>query len=299
MTESLSTPWKEKLRKVIGAPNDSLIPSFTLVLLLLKFGVDQMPGFGSPEIGAIFSFLCCLALLHRPLQTNRHFWLVLVGVQAIFLLLYWEKHDNHNYLIVYWSLAISLGLFFEGEERIKAWILSASTLIAATMILAAFQKCRADGYLDGSFFLYKILTSQRFEFLGLITDFDSVRVVKENAIILDGIKSNTQPENLVGATPALEQIALFVTWWGLSLEAITGLLFVCPERFRFSHWKHPFLLVFCATVYTLLPIRAFGAVLLLMGFVQTKPHQFYLRLGYLVALVYIYFFSSVVIKAVL
>jgi len=298
MSEFAEVAFKKRVHSALEVSNETLIPSLTLLLLLIKFAVGLMPKFGSPFIGAVLCVLCAVALIHRPLQLNRYLWGAITACQMVFLALYWQFHDNHNYLICYWSFALFLGLWFDEDERLKAWALSAATLLGATMLVAVAQKCRSEFYLDGSFFLYRFLTDPRFEFLGMIADVDLHPIIEQNYQILDQLKSNTKVATLVGANDLLRNLASVMTWWGIILEALIGIFFLLPKSNRFAYWGHPLLLVFCGTVYALLPVRGFAMVLLLMGLVQTKPEQALLRGTYLVFMIYIFLLAAPVLNVV-
>lgn len=188
-------------------------------------------------------------------------------------LITWYAIDNHQYLLIYWCLALCLTLGLGPEDRDPSLARSASLLLGTAMLLAAVQKLLSPSYLSGAFFEYTLLSDARFESLSWALGNLSLAQLNDNRAIAaltdgGGISPGGSAVTLI-VTDQLRRLARVMTWFTLVMEGILAVLFLVPRASaRRAVLRSVVLVVFLVAVYPVAPVIGFAWVLIVMGLAQ-------------------------------
>jgi hypothetical protein len=227
------------------------------------------------------ALLAVAALLHRPLCARPLLWylagaFVLAGVWVD-----WAAADNHQYLIGYWCLAMSLAAAGDAPEWSAAR--SARWLVALCFGFAALWKMLSPDFLDGSFFHHALLNDRRFAGVAALLAGITPEQAEANRAAVAAL---TSPDATLQAvrlmdTPATWTIARALTAWTVAVELVIALAFLLPRPRRLSAARDVALMTFVATTYAVAPVVGFGWMLLLMGYAAAEPERARTRAAYL------------------
>lgn len=241
-----------------------LATSATLLMLLLHMN----PSLDWFARAAVIGFgVSCL--LFRPLLRRAAGWIALTGVIAFAMYREGIYLDNHEYLILYWVLAIACSCFAPNPERALA--LSARLLIGLCFGFATFWKLISPDFASGAFFQYTLLTDGRFAEIAQGLGGVTAESLAANDASLRAYLSGNDGVSSVQLTSSagLAVVARVMAWWTIFIEGAIALLFLLPRRFAASRWRDPFLVVFLLTTYSLAPVVRFAWVLGAMGMMQS------------------------------
>ena len=82
------------------------------------------------------------------------------------------------------------------------------------------------------------------------------------------------------------------TAWNLFEQTLVAVTFLAPTNSRLGRLRDVALLLFCYTIYAVVPVVSFGWLLLAMGVSQSRPSSV-LRVGYLAAFLILVFYIEV------
>lgn len=238
--------------------------------------------------------LAVLALLFPSALRTPALWGAIAFLLAVWVIRTWPLADNHNYLFVYWTLAIFLALCSRQPERTLAK--SARWLVAAVFLWATVWKAiLSPDYMDGRFYRVRLLTDQRFA--------QTVQVVGGlSADQLAAARGYLEPPpfgepSLVSPAlaepPAVTRLATFLTWSTVALEAAVALAFLLSWGRWTSAVRHGVLLTFCAAAYAVAPVAGFGWLLISMGVVQSPAEARRLRAIYVIVFLTLRFYLDI------
>lgn len=218
--------------------------------------------------------LAVSALLLRPLMRNPLVWFGLVVVFAWSFTFSWAEQNNHDYLKVYWCLAVGVSLLAADAGR--ALRFNARVLIGLCFFFATFWKLVSPDYPDGSFFTYFLLQDSRFGLFaenlgGLDAGALASDQMARGAHSLFGDPAEPIPTPLA---PAVVWVAHFMTWWTVAIEGAVAAAFLLPRRFFLARWRDLVLFAFVISTYVVAPILYFAWMLLAMGVVQCERERF-------------------------
>lgn len=261
-----------------------IILKMMLIVLLLRAGNTwylELP----------ITLLCMVAILQPMVLQNYNFWFVITVVLAAGNYQDWYSIDNHKYLITYTCLAIYLSLLTPTPERTFAH--NARYLIGLCFLLATLWKVISPDYLDSSFFHYKLLTDSRFQNAAeFFSGYTSGMFLDNKATITALLRFNSVQQTIqLYDTLLIHYLAQCLTWWTILIEGVVAAAFLCPTQHRFSAWRHPLLLSFLFTTYTIAPVIGFGWVLAVLGAAQATDAK-HLRFIYLTAFFIILIYSA-------
>ena len=227
--------------------------------------------------------LAVSALVLRPLMRNPLVWFGLVVVFLWSFTFSWAEQNNHDYLKVYWCLAIGVSLL--AADSARALRFNARVLIGLCFFFATLWKLVSPDYLDGSFFTYALLQDSRF---GLIAE----NLGGLDGSVLAGDRTMRAAHSLFGdpaepittpLAPAVVWIAHVMTWWTVVIEGAVAAAFLLPQRFFLARWRDIILFAFVLSTYIIAPILYFAWILLGMGAVQCERERFrYVPVAYAV-----------------
>ncbi|MGQ0520630.1 MAG: hypothetical protein ACT4PX_05700 [Actinomycetota bacterium] len=252
-----------------------------LLVLRASLVVLLVNGNDDPVVMAGVAVLCFAALPRPRLLCSPWLWAGAFAAVGARQLATWHTLDDHVVVTTYWCGAIALGLGARDPRATMA--LSARWLVGLVFALAAGWKLLSGQFLDGTFFRYALLFDERFEVLSrtLAGTTDRIRDADVGAVagLLAGGGGGEVALVEGSGGPAL---ALVFTWWGVLVEAAVALTFLLPLRGRWRHLRPASLFAFAGTTYVLLPVGAFGALLLVLGAAQAESER--LRAAYVLGI---------------
>jgi hypothetical protein len=273
----------------------AMLPVLTVVLLLLN----------GPEIWYLripLILASVIGLTWQPLLCTSAYWYVVATLLGATVFFNWDTADNHQYLFVYWTLALCSAFSLPLLEQHEALARASRWLLALCMLLAAAWKLATPTYMDGTFFEFTLVADARFADLaraiggmpsmGLADNRELTGLVTDG--YLRGIDVNAAR---LMATPRVEMLAQALTWWTAAIEGLIGVLFLLPDGKLPSRLRNFALVLFAATTYTVAHVRGFGWMLMLLGIAQCNPGEKAWRWSYLGAflLIQLYFLPVVAI----
>ena len=273
---------REKARGTVDTliGNDLFELGAAMTLVMLVLSLHDAPW--QVELGLMT--LAILPLVIRPLMHNPFVWLGLTAVLGVATVHAWYGQNNHDFLKLYWCLAVGLSLLLTDPS--KALRTNARVLIGLCFLFAFIWKAVSADYVDHSFFNYFLVQDSRFR---LLSEF--VGGLEHSAILSGQVERVAYTEfgdptvSLpVPLAASVQWLAPAMTWWTLLIEGAVALLFLCPLRFRLSALRDPALLAFILSTYFVAPILYFAWVLIAMGIIQCSYETFrYWPLGYVAA----------------
>ena len=283
MIDSLAAAWRAFYRTIAEMEAPELAIRLTLIYLLLK------------PLDAWFLHVPMIVLVGTAFLNSRFarsptLWLSLTLLSAGQVLWTWDWIDNHQYLLVYWCLAIFCSLKTNDSTAVLA--LNGRLLIAAPFALALVWKLflTAD-FANGNLFRELLLTDPRFQRLsGLLGMSESVRF--DNDLVLRQIaKGRLAAGTLVEPSSHL-LAARLMTWWTVLTETAIVVAFLSPSKTKLaSGLRDTTLLLFCWSAYSFGSVTGFGWLLLTMGVAQCDRERKLARFLYLFTFVLILVFA--------
>jgi hypothetical protein len=172
---------------------------------------------------------------------------------------------------------------------------NARYLVALTFGFAALQKWISPDYLNGVFFLITFFLDERFEeFVVLFSSvtFEQIDIARE---YLEGdYRSAPAPDSLPFVIPgSMWWLAILSTAWNLFEQTLIAIAFLVPKDSRLGRIRDPLLLLFCFTIYAVVPVVSFGWLILAMGIAQSDGKSATLRYWYTGAFFALIFFYEV------
>ncbi len=281
MTDALKAPWRTFHRTISEMDATELAIRLTLVYLLLK----------PPEVWFLHSpmlVLAAAALLAPRLGRSPTMWLLITLLGAAQVVWAWDWIDNHQYLIVYWCLAIFLCL--RTDDPARGLALNGRLLIAAPFAFALVWKLfLTSDFAGGHLFRELLLTDPRFQRLGGVLGMTaSTRM--ENEMLLGQLSSGRLATGTLVEPASHVLSAKLMTWWTILTESAIVIAFLLPGIRLAAGLRDVTLLAFCWTAYSFGSVTGFGWLLLIMGIAQCpgerKRARFMYLLTFVVVLIY-------------
>ena len=255
----------------------------TLLTLLLR-------QIGTGVVRPLILGLAVLGLLLPRLLRHPGIWIALTVLTGVRVVGEWSLADNHAYLLCYWCFAISLALVSHSVSACLA--LNGRLLIGGAFALAVLWKVAlSPDYLDGRFFQVILLTDTRFADFAQVVGGLSPEVLADLRAYVQGGLSD--PELLPQMPARFVWLAHGMTLWTVLIEGAVALSFIWPGERGLTSLRNLFLLGFCLTTYTVVPVEGFGWLLLSMGIAQSGSAGLSTRLGYLATFAVILFCREV------
>jgi hypothetical protein len=236
--------------------------------------------------------LSVMGLLIPGLWRSPSLWVALALLTGIRFYIDWPSADNHAYLLSYWCLAFAVSAWLGNREVLFS---NARYLVALTFGFAALQKWISPDYLNGVFFVITFFLDDRFEeFVVLFSSvtFEQIDIARE---YLEGdYRSAPAPDSLPFVIPgSMWWLAILSTAWNLFEQTLIAIAFLVPKDSRLGRIRDPLLLLFCFTIYAVVPVVSFGWLILAMGIAQSDGKSATLRYWYTGAFFALIFFYEV------
>jgi hypothetical protein len=250
-----------------------LVTGATLVVVLLATT-------GAWYVAAPVSVLAAAALVFPELRDRPLLWWALLGCLGAGVHQVWTQADNHQYLIIYWVLAVALAASSVDPARARA--AAARWLLAAVFALATLWKLSNLAFIDGSFFEFTLLTDSRFAPIATVFGGADASDLEANRTVFDGIEGAGPGATvaLLGHTARLALAADVLTWWTLAIEGAVALAFLSRGASWLGRHRDHLLITFTVTTYLAAPVLGFGWLLLVLGIAQLRSTANHLRVLY-------------------
>jgi hypothetical protein len=250
------------LRDYLGAPPDVWAPQLTLVLLLFFRPWAQHSPMGtlSSLVGVTYGLCIGAGLLLKPIAGEPLFWAVLTAIHFAWIYSAYHLADNHHYLEGYWclSLALALGRADAGEALAR----SATLLIGVVFLLASVWKLLSPSFRTGGFFLHSMIFDPRF--LPISVWIGGLSPATQDEHRQARARAHQGVEFAPAALPRrLTAVAVALTWWTILIEMAVAIVFLAPASFT-DAGRIAVLVLFCITTYVMVPVPAFGHILVLL-----------------------------------
>ncbi len=279
MSERLAGPLRTFRRTIAEMEAAELAIRLTLVYLLLK----------PLEVWFLHTPMLVLvgaALLGPKLARSPTLWLLLTLLSGGQVLWTWNWIDNHQYLLVYWCLAVFLSL--KTSDPSRALALNGRLLIGAAFAFALVWKLfLTTDFVNGNLFRELLLTDPRFQRMsGLFGMSEAVSF--DNDLVLRQMAKGRMATGALVEPAGLVLVARLMSWWTILTETAIAVAFLWPARAkRAVGLRDATLLVFCWTAFSFGSVTGFGWLLLTMGIAQCDRGRKRTRLLYLLTFVLI------------
>jgi len=268
--------WRKKY--FAGYLNNSLDISIIFTLILLYFF-----SLVSSPLSIILKIFIVIGLITR-IAWNYLFWAITTIILAVSHLPDWYTIDNHIYLMIYWSLTITIALYSSNQQ--VTLNKSASYLVGLCFLFATFWKVITPEFMNGSFFEYILAGGDsRFKtFSVLLTDMNYQNIEHNQSAINsvnDSLLTEHPGELIISSILPIK--AQFLTYWTVIIEGLIGFLFLFPFKKISNTLKHYLLLLFIVTTYPIASVTTFGLLLVCIGIsqAQTKKIRFLYSIAFL------------------
>lgn len=279
---------------MLASPVLEWAPRLTLIFLM---AVRPWRQHGPPAtfayfIGRIYLILLMAGLLIASLAAAPAYWFAVVGVHGLWLVSGHAVADNHRYLEGYWCLAIAVCLAMGGADGSRYLALDARLLIGLCFLLAVLWKLNPR-FRNGSFIVQTFLYDYRFVPIAFSTGVLTPEIRNRHVEARIRIESGRSVTEQAPIPRALRNAALAMTWWTIFIEAGIAILFLLPFP-QLALWRTIALLVFVATTYVLVPVPAFGHILLILLMVSTPDARWRMPMLALAAFLIVTDFTPIV-----
>ena len=270
-------------QKILAYDPWELAAKLTLLALLLS-------PVGNWLIRPCILVLSVVGLLLPGMWRSPLLWVSLALLAGIRFYIDWPSADNHAYLLSYWCLAFAVSGWLDDREVLFR---NARYLVAFTFGFAALQKWFSHDYLNGVFFLTTFLLDYRFEdFVVLFTSVSYEQIDIARVYLEGDYRAVPAPQNMPFTIPdSMWWLAILSTAWNLLEQTFIAIAFLVPKSSWLGRLRDPLLLLFCFTIYAVVPVVSFGWLVLAMGVAQCDDKSARIRywyLGVFFALVFFY-----------
>lgn len=280
----------ERLNGIHGGIGGMNIVDLSLRLTLLDMLLRPV---GDRTVRPLTLAFAALGLLIPGQLRSKLIWLSLAFLTGLRVLLDWPLPDNHAYLLFYWCLAVAIALFSRDSERCLAF--SGKFLIGLAFAFALLWKAFLSGdFMDGRFFSIAMLTDPRFEaFTGSVLSLDDYEMDSLTLFVEQHIDGELPARGLdIPSLPSkLHLVSEILTYWTVLIESAVAILFLIPARAGVSRLRDAFLILFCATTYSVATVEGFGWLLIAMGVSQSGERREAVRYLYIAAFLLILVYS--------
>lgn len=231
---------------------------------------------------SLFQLIAFIGLLFfKRISKNFWFWCLLALAYGFHLYDIMETADNHKWLYSYWLFAVCISSR-TGREK---WLgFNAQYLLGLTFFFATVWKFLGGEYLDGTFFQLTFMMDSRFqsfiiEMLGYDRYLAKLHTFFTGNFFYDKNLDIMAFANPIEISKANVYTAYFFAFYTILIEGSVAALFLLKNKLAKKKWLSDLaLLIFVFTVYLIVPVVGFGALILIMGLVQSekKMKPFYI-----------------------
>ncbi|MBT9311198.1 hypothetical protein [Leptothoe kymatousa] len=255
--------WNQWLGSLMQPPVYLMVLRLTTILLLLH-GIDHWRWTMLPE-----KLLALAMMVNVPLVRDRWAWLAMGIFLVVNNLWHWSALVNHEYLYTYWGLVCALAVWSRTPKQVLRW--NARWIIGLCFLFATLWKFLGGEYLDGSFLHLTFLLDHRLAMGAVLFGGLDLATLAENRQIFDTLQASgavLEPQQLA-TTTRMAVASVVLSYWTILIEGLVAASFLLPLR-RLHRKRDWLLIIFVLTTYTVIPVLGFGALLMVMGFIQAK-----------------------------
>lgn len=250
-----------------GGGSPIVFDAFQVASALLLMALVVHPPPGMHPAGRL---VAALGLVMPPLARRfTSYWLLL-------LLLYltspldraWFAPDNHEFLQLYWLLALFISRF--ATNPIRALKVAARWLIALVFVFATLWKVLAPDFLDGATFEFLFAVEPRLADVAVMTGIQRPVDAGNRAAIEAWREPGSAPEPArLEVSETVRRISPPLSAATLLVEGAVAVAFLAPMSRRRAWLRDAALLTFIVVTYPLTPVLPFAWVLLSLGAMQS------------------------------
>lgn len=175
------------------------------------------------------------------------------------------SYDNHEWLLLYWLLALSI--FVVARASITQLKLTARLLIGFTFVFATAWKIFSVDFRTGAFFEFASNTEDRLTGILRILGLSESGTRNSNLDAIFGWQYALQPTEFTLTTnESLTWFWMMLTIATIIIEASIAIVYLVPLAQRYTWWRDAVLTGFAIGTYVLVPVVGFGNLLCILGF---------------------------------
>ncbi|MDX1509716.1 MAG: hypothetical protein R3249_00045 [Nitriliruptorales bacterium] len=222
----------------------------------------------APWLVAVVGIVAAVVVVSPVVRRSPWTWIGLGALHAVFVVRFWYRIDNHDFLLLWTLLALAVAFAHRNPE--EAFATQARWLVGLAFALATGWKLLSGEFLDGSFFVHAQLVDPRFARVAeLIGGLDPETAIATREAIAASVR---EPIAAAVSVPAdqVRTLAIIFTAWGVALEGAIAVAMLGPDRPRWRAARSGLLLTFMATTYLVVPVVRFGLLLAALGIGQAR-----------------------------
>ena len=220
------------------------------------------------------------------LGKNKVFWSAAMLLVLLTLIEDWTIPANHDYLLIYFIIAILLSSSKNSEKSDKQICSQTMWLFALTFVLAGLQKLLSPQFMDGSFLSYTYHTNNFNSFiLNKIPHLN--QGFQENEVVLQELLS-TNP-NLGKIAPlgfrltSSQLVFKYISWCTVGLEFLIGIVALFRIKSQVFLWL---VLAFLSAIFFIRP-EGFICVMLILAWPHLPKKKGLLHYSYIIVMILI------------
>jgi len=238
----------------------------TLVWVLTFVSLERFSQSSVLSITAFFGLV-----FFKNIKESRVYWLFLIAAYLLYFYKVGPNADNHKFLYLYWLMCISSYTF---HKNLKVLEKSASLLIGIVFIFGTFWKIYGGEYIDGSFFNITFVYDYRLQhFSQLFLGYDEYIGKINTFLSRNYLLSHFVPkayDNTILISSMNKSVSYLFAYFTILIEALLGFSFIFKVFKNDKDVSDIVLIVFLLSVYWLLSVTGFGALLLAIALMQSK-----------------------------
>ncbi|WP_152532226.1 hypothetical protein [Leptolyngbya sp. Heron Island J] len=256
--------WNRWLDHLLEPPVYLLVLRLTTVLLLLH-GIDHWLWTMLPE-----KILAIMMLLYPALVRQPWAWLGMSACLVFNNLWHWSNLVNHEYLYTYWVLVCTIAVWSRTPKQVLSW--NSRWLIGLCFLFATLWKFLGGEYLDGSFLHLTFLLDHRLAMGAVLFGGLDLATLGDNRQIFEQMQASAAVTtvNQLSTTPRMAAASLVLSYWTILIEGLVAASFLLTAPRWLYQQRDWILFGFVITTYSVIPVLGFGALLMVMGLIQTK-----------------------------
>lgn len=231
-------------------------------------------------------------LLFPMIRKHPRFWFIAGIIMFGGCLVNFYSADNHKWLLSYWCLTLYIVL--EGESFKTNLAQISKLLIGLSFAFASIWKIRSPDFLSGDFFLYTIITDDRFKefaaWFGGISIVELTSIKQSLSNLIHPLSGSIEFSFII--PQSLIYVSKFITWWTIIIELLIAVLFLIPKQYSVHRLRNPLLIIFILTTYSFAPVIGFGWLLLIMALSQTEKNNFGMKLSFVLLFIFLQLYQS-------
>jgi hypothetical protein len=276
---------RARLSPLLETESSSLDLAQLLTFVMFIYYAGE-PGFPFMVWAPVSVAVLMAGLIWPGFRRSRLLWLYLTFAMIWARLPELTVMDNHHYLIVYWSIAVTTCLLAERDRPDALVARNARLLVGLAMGFAVVAKLRSGEFANGEFFEFLLLAGERFEaFSELVLRVPAADLAANQRAVATLLTPGTTAELVTQVTlkgPSwVGAAALLLSHWTLAIESVCAVAFLWRGNAPFVRaLRNATLLTFAFTTYAIATVGGFAWILIILGIAQCEREDRLARFAY-------------------